>query len=359
VKIIDRYILNKFLGTFFLSLILILSVAIVFDISEKLEDFRKGASFNEIVFDYYLNFLAFYGNTFSSMILFISTIWFSSRMASNTEIVAILTGGVSFRRMLWPYFMGATIVALLSLALNHFIIPKTNVNRLKFEHTYVGNGPQDTYTQNIHRQVAPGVYIYFETYNQDRKSGYHFSAETIRDAHMLSKLSSDFARFDTVQNTWKLDNWNLRLILPDGSEEITKGRQMDTLLPFSPSEVRPRLYTVGMMNTPELLEFIDAEKLRGSENISAYMVELHKRTSWPASTYVLILIAVSLCTRKTRGGLGLNMAIGLMVCALYIFMMQISTTLATKDDFSPFWAVWLPNVVFSFLGIYLYRIAPK
>ena len=209
MKIIDRYILNKFLGTFFLSLILILSVAIVFDISEKLEDFRKGASFHEIVFDYYLNFLAFYGNTFSSMILFISTIWFSSRMAANTEIVAILTGGVSFRRMMWPYFMGATIVASLSLALNHYIIPKTNVDRLKFEHTYVNSNQQETYTQNIHRQIAPGVYIYFETYNQDRKSGYHFSAETINESRLESKLTSDFARFDTTNNRWRLDNWDL------------------------------------------------------------------------------------------------------------------------------------------------------
>lgn len=359
MKLIDRYILRKFLGTFFLSLILILAIAIVFDISEKLKDFRKGATLYEIVFDHYLNFIAFYGNTFSSMIVFISTIWFSSRMAGNTEIVAILTGGVSFRRMMWPYFIGATIVATMSLGLNHFLIPKTNVKRLKFEHTYVGSGLQESYTQNIHRQIAPGVYIYFETYNQERKSGYHFSVETVDSARMTSKLSSDFARFDTTLNMWRLDNWHMRIIAPDGSEQLSNGRQMDTLLPFSPDEVRPRLYTVSMMNTPELLEFIDKEKLRGSENISAYNVELHRRTSGPASTYVLILIAVALCTKKSRGGLGLNMAIGLIICVVYIFMQQISTTLATKDDFSPFWAVWLPNVLFTFLGIYLYRIAPK
>ncbi len=179
MKIIDKYILGKFLATFFVALVLILAVAIVFDVSEKVEDFRKGATWSEILFDYYLNFIAFYGNMFSAMILFISTIWFSSRMASNTEFVAILTGSVSFRRMLLPFFMGATIITIISLGLNHFVIPKTNIKRLKFEHTYVGSGYREVYTKDIHRQIAPGQFVYFETYNQDRQSGYHFTIEEI------------------------------------------------------------------------------------------------------------------------------------------------------------------------------------
>jgi lipopolysaccharide export system permease protein len=359
MKKIDRYILGKFLGTFFLSLVLILSVAIVFDVSEKVEDFRKGATFNEIIFDYYLNFVAYYGNMFSAMIVFISTIWFSSRMTANTEIVAILTGGVSFRRLMYPYFLGALIVSLISLSLNHFVIPKTNIKRLKFEHTYVGSGYQEKYTQNIHRQIAPGRFAYFETFNQDRKSGYHFSFEVIEEGKLMSKLASDFVRYDTTSNKWRLDNWNLRIIHEDGSETITSGRRIDTALNFTPKEVKPRLYTTSMMNTPQLIDFIEKERIRGSENMGAYKIELHKRSSWPASTFVLILIAVSLCTKKTRGGLGLNMAIGLLLCGAYVFMTQISTTLATKDDFSPLLAVWLPNIVFGLIGIYLYRIAPK
>lgn len=359
MKIIDKYILGKFLGTFFTALFLILSIAIVFDVSEKIEDFRKGASYSEILFDYYLNFIAFYGNMFSAMIVFISTIWFTSRLTANTEVVAILTGSVSYKRMMLPFFLGATLVAGISLALNHYVIPKTNIKRLKFEHTYVGSGYNETYAKNIHRQISPGKFAYFETYNQDRQSGYHFTFEVIEDGKLKSKLASDFVRFDTVINKWRLDNWTLRTIAEDGSEAISFGRKLDTSFAFSPTEVTPRLYTTSMMNTPELLDFIDKEKIRGSENMNAYLVELHRRTSWPASTYVLILIAVSLCTKKTRGGLGLNMAIGLVLCLLYVFMMQISTTFASKDTLSPLMAVWLPNFVFAIIGIYLYRIAPK
>ncbi len=359
MKIVDRYILFKFLGNFVVALLLILSIAVVFDVSEKLGDFRTGATMYEIVVHYYVNFIAFYGNMFSAMIVFISTIWFTSRLTANTEVVAILTSGVSFRRMLWPFFLGATVVVTVSLFLNHFIIPKTNVNRIKFEHTYVGNGYQETYSKNIHRQISPGHYTYFETYNQDRQSGYHFTYEVIEDNRLASKLASDFIRFDTLKNNWILDNWTLRIIDLNGTETLTKGRRMDTTFNFSPKEIVPRLYTTSMMNTPRLLEFIDAERIRGSENINAYLVELHRRTSWPMSTYVLILIAVALCTKKNRGGLGLNMAVGLLLCAIYVFMMQVSTTFAAKDSLSPLLAVWLPNFIFLAIGIYLYRIAPK
>jgi lipopolysaccharide export system permease protein len=359
VKIIDKYILGKFLGTFFTALLLIISIAIVFDVSEKVEDFRKGASYSEIFLDYYVNFIAFYGNMFSSMIVFISTIWFTSRMTANTEVVAILTGSVSFKRMMLPYFIGATFIALLSLALNHFIIPKTNIKRLKFEHTYVGSGYNEVYSKNIHRQIAPGEFAYFETFNQDRQSGYHFSYEIIEEGKLKSKLASDFVRFDTVLSKWRLDNWTLRTIAEDGTESISYGRKLDTAFSFSPQEVTPRLYTTSMMNTPELLDFIAVEKLRGSENMNAYLVELHRRTSWPASAFVLILIAVSLSTKKTRGGLGLNMTIGLLLCLIYVFMMQVSTTFAAKDTLSPLTAVWLPNFIFAIIGLYLYRIAPK
>ena len=359
MKILDRYILGKFLGTFFVALGLILAVAIVFDVSEKVEDFRKGATWAEIIFDYYLNFIAFYGNMFSAMILFISTIWFSSRMASNTEIVAILTGSVSFNRMLRPYFIGATIIAIISLGLTHFVIPKTNIKRLKFEHTYVGSGYREVYNKNIHRQIAPGKFAYFETFNQDRQSGYHFTYEIIEDSKLKYKLASDFIRFDTIAQKWRLDNWTIRQIDDEGNEILKYGRRMDTVFAFSPAEVTPRLYTTSMMNTPQLLEFIEKEKIRGSENMSAYKVELHRRTSWPASTFVLILIAVSLCTKKTRGGLGVNMTIGLLLCFTYVFMMQVSTTFASKDSLSPLVAVWIPNIIFAVIGYYLYKIAPK
>lgn len=358
-RIIDRYIIGKFLGTFFLTITLILAIAIVFDISEKIEDFvTKGASAKEIIIDYYVNFVVYYGNLFSSMIVFIATIFFTSRMSGNTEIVAILTGGVSFRRLMWPYFVSATIIAGISFGLGHFVIPKTNVTRIKFQKTYIEMKENDRF-KNIHRQIKPGHIIYFENYNSDRRSGYHFTYEIFKDHQLLYKLKADFIRQDTVTQMWTLDNYSIRRIAEDGSEEIKAGRQMDTVLDFEAKEIVPRLYTIEMMVTPELNDFIEAEKIRGSENVNYYLIEKYRRTSWPVATYVLVLIGVSISSRKKRGGLGLNIAIGLAVCVSYIFFMQISTTFATLGNFSPFWAVWFPNIIFSFVAAYLYYIAPK
>ncbi|MDZ7848557.1 MAG: LptF/LptG family permease [Owenweeksia sp.] len=359
LRTIDRYIIKKFLGTFFLTITLILAIAIVFDISEKIEDFlTRGASFSEIVFDYYFNFIVFYGNLFNSMIVFIAVIFFTSRMTANTEVVAILTGGVSFRRMMWPYFVAATLLAGISYVLGHYVIPISNVERISFQNSYINHHGPDRF-KNIHRQIKPDHIIYFENYNGDRNSGYHFSYEVFEDEVMRSKLKADFIRLDTNTGKWVLDNYSIRILQPDGTEKIRSGRQMDTLLDFKPKEIVPKLYTVEMMKTPELNDFIKKEKLRGSENINFYLIEKYRRTSWPIATYVLTLIGVSISSKKTRGGLGLNIAIGLIICVTYIFFMQISTTFATIGNFSPLLAVWFPNIIFSVVAIYLYYIAPK
>jgi lipopolysaccharide export system permease protein len=359
MKIADWYILRKFLVTFFGALGLILAIAVVFDVSEKIEDFvTKDAPLKGILLDYYLNFVVFYGNLFSSLIVFISTIFFASRMASNTEIVAMLTGGMSFRRLMWPFFMGALIVASMSFLLNHYVIPSTNITRIEFERTYI-KSPESLRFQDIHKQIKPGHYIFMERYTGERKSGYHFTYEVLENNIMQKKLAADFIRYDDEKALWRLDNIKYREIGDDGKQTIRLIRQLDTVLPFLPEEIAPKLYSIEMMTTPQLLDFIEKEKLRGSENINFYLIEKYKRTSWPVSTFILILIAVSLSTKKSRGGIGLNLAIGLAICVIYIFFMQISTTLSTHGTLSAFWSVWIPNVLFLFLGIYLYRIAPK
>ena len=359
LKTLDRYIIGKFLGTFFLTITLILAIAVVFDISEKIEDFiTEGASAREIILDYYLNFVVYYGNLFSSMIVFIAVIFFTSRMTDNTEIVAMLTGGVSFRRLMWPYFISATIIGGISFLLGNYIIPRTNVDRLKFQHTYIDARKSDRF-KNIHRQIKPGHIIYFENYNSSRYSGYHFTYEVFENQVLVSKLKSDFIRLDTATSAWVLDNYSLRTIDEDGKEHIRSGRQLDTVLDFNADEIVPRLYTTEMMTTPELKEFIAKEKIRGSENLNYYLMEEYKRTSWPVATYVLTLIGVSISSRKSRGGLGLNIALGLVVCVSYIFFMQISTTFATVGSLSPLLAVWIPNIIFSIIAVYLYLIAPK
>ncbi len=358
-KIIDRYIIWKFLGTFFLTIALILAIAIVFDISEKIDDFiTRGASTQEIIFDYYLNFLVFYGNLFSSMIVFIATIFFTSRMTSNTEIVAILTGGVSFKRMMFPYFIAATVIAAISFFLSHYVIPYTNIQRLDFQHAYIDK-EQDERFKDIHRQVKPGHVIYFENYNTKRKAGYHFTYEIFEEGRLISKMKADFIRLDTNTNQWILDNFDIRTIDENGKETLKQGQKMATDFSFRAEDIVPRLYTVEMMITPELNEFIEAEKIRGSENVNHYLIQKHQRTSWPFATYILVLIGVSISSRKTRGGLGLNIAIGLILCVTYIFFMQISTTFATVGSMSPLLAVWTPNIIFAGIGAYLYRIAPK
>lgn len=357
--ILDRYIIGKFLSTFFGAITLILMIAVVFDISEKIEDFvSKGASLREIVFDHYLNFLVYYGNLFSSMIVFIATIFFTSKMTSRTEIVAMLTGGMSFRRMLFPYFISATIIAGISLFLSHYIIPRTNETRLNFEWRYIQDKNQERF-QNLHRQILPGHMIFLENYNAKRMSGYHFAYEHFDGQKMLASMKSDFIRFDTVTQQWRLDNVVIRTIDQEGKEDLQLERRVDTALVLKPEELSTIIYNAEMMPTPELNAFIEAEKIRGSENVNYFIIEKYKRSSYPASTYVLVLIALSLSSKKTRGGLGLNIAIGLAICVSYIFFMQISTTFATLGNFHPLLAVWIPNIFFSLLAIYLYARAPK
>lgn len=359
LKIIDRYIVRKFLGTYFLTIALMLSIAVVFDISEKIDDFiEEGATVREIILDYYLNFVIFYGNLFSAMIVFIATIFFTSRMAANTEIVAILTGGVSFRRLMWPYFIAATILAGINFTLSHYIIPATNVDRLEFKQAYIDQN-SDSRFKNIHRQIQPGHIVYFESFNTSRLTGYHFSYEIFKDHELRFKMKSDFIRYDTTSGKWRIDNYVMRHISKDGDETLEQGRRKDTVLQIDPYEIVPKLYTIEMMNTPQLNDFIEEEKMRGSENINYYLIEKHRRTAFPLATYVLVLIGVTLSSQKKRGGIGVNIAAGLLLGVTYIFLMQISTTFSTLGNLSPLLAVWLPNIIFSVIALYMYRIAPK
>ena len=359
MKILDLYILKKFLSTFFVSIGLILMIAVVFDISEKIEDFvNKGAPMKEIIVDHYLNFLVYYGNLFSSMIVFISTIFFTSRMTARTELVAILTGGVSFRRLLFPYFIGATLVAAISFVLSHFVIPTTNENRLAFEWKYIKDKKQERF-QNVHKQLLPGHIAFIANYNANRMSGYQFTYEHFDGNRLIARMESDFIRFDSLTGKWRLDNVVTRLITKEGKESLTIDRRIDTILPIKPSDLSMIVYNAEMMPTPQLNDFIEAEKIRGSENVNYFVIEKYKRTSYPVATYILVLIALSLSSKKSRGGLGLNIAIGLAICVLYIFFMQISTTFATLGNFPPLLAVWIPNILFAGIGVYLYAIAPK
>jgi len=358
MKKIDLYIIRKFLGTFIYAITLIVVLAVIFDISEKIDDFiDKKAPLKEIVFSYYLNFIPYFVNLFSPLFTFIAVIFFTARMAAQTEIVAILSSGISFRRLLLPYFMAATILATLSFCLNNFVIPKSNKTRLQFENTYIKNQYLNS-ARNIHRQISPGVFIYFQSFNNIENIGYKFSLEKINQGKLYYKLMSDHIRWDSISNSWSIENYHIRYI--KGMKEIVEtGARLDTALSFKPEEFGTRINNIETMNYSELREAIEDEKLKGSDLVQFYEIEKYNRISLPFATFVLTLIGVALASRKVRGGIGLHIGAGILISFTFILFMQVSNTFAIYGGVPPYIAVWIPDIVFGLLGIYLLRIAPK
>ena len=358
VKTLDRYIIRKFLGTFFLALTLIMAIAVMFDISEKMDDFiERKAPLGAIVFDYYFNFIPYFANLFAPLFVFISVIFFTARLAANTEVVAILNSGVSFRRMLWPYFLASALLAALSFYFNGWLIPHSNKIKLAFENTYIKK-PVEFNDRNIHRQVAPGEFIYLQSYNNLYNTGYRFSIEKYKDGKRVYFLNSERVRWDSLKAKWTIENYYERTI--NGyHEELRSEKSKDTVLPMKPGDFKQRLNIIEAMDTPALNAFIKDQQSQGVANVNAYLIEKYRRVSIPFSTFILTLMGVSLSSRKVRGGIGLQLGLGITLSFTYIMFMQISTTFATSGNLSPLVAVWLPNIVYAGVGMYLLRIAPK
>lgn len=358
LKTFDYYIIRKFLGTFFYAITLIILIVIIFDLSEKIDDFlEKKAPLQEIVFAYYLNFIPYFVNLFSPLFTFIAVIFFTSRLAFNTEIIAILSSGVSFKRLLLPYLISAVILALVSMYLSNFLIPSANEKRLDFEYTYVKN-PQSFRDRNIHMQIRPGIFIYMESFNTRAQTGVRFSLEKINEGELFYKMQAEKVAWDSILGSWKIQNYYIRTII-DEKESLVFGAEMDTILPLSPKDFMQNLAEMETMKFNELREYIDNERLRGSEHVKFYEVEKHRRMAFPFATLVLTLIGVALSSRKVRGGIGLHLGIGMAISFSYILFMQVSTTFATNGNLHPFLSVWIPNVLFGILGAYLLKVAPK
>jgi lipopolysaccharide export system permease protein len=358
IRIIDKYIIGKFLSTFFLAIVLIMMIVVVFDISERMEDFLlKKPPLKEVVFDFYLNLIPFYANTFSPLFTFIAVIYFTSRMAYRSEIIAILGSGISFRRMLLPYMISAAVLALLSLYLNHYVIPRANGVRLAFEEKYIRNAYENK-DKNIHRQIAPETYIYINGYDHRSQTGNQFSLEKIKNGERYYYLRSETLAWDSTKKEWSLGKYFIRKI--DGMHEVmSQGEKLDTALDFQSSEFGARETKVEAMQTPELNSYIDAETLKGSSMVPFYEVEKHGRTAYPFATFVLTLIGVSVASRRVRGGIGWHIGIGLLISFSYILFMRFSSTFATNGSLSPWIAVWIPNVIFIVLALFMLRAAPK
>lgn len=356
IKKLDWYIIRKFLGTYFFSIAIIMSIAIIFDIQEKLDDFKENnAPLYEIVFHYYLNFIPYFANLFSALFVFVSVIFFTSKMAFSSEIIAILASGVSFNRFLRPYFIAAGILAILSWFLIMYIIPDSNTERLDFEEKYVRRKFRN-YERHIHRQVRPGTYIYMESYNVDQEIGYRFSMEQFEEGRLVSKLLSDYVKWDSTKNKWTAYNINIRTISGD-KETIFRDAKVDTVFYLLPSDFMRRDNYVEKMNIDELNDFIDVQMLQGADNIDLFLIEKYKRWAFPVSTFILTIMGVSIAQRKRRGGIGINIGIGLLLSFTYILFMQISTTFSVNSNVDPLISVWIPNVVYALITLYLYRRA--
>ena len=346
---LDWYIIKKFLGTFFFTLALILLIVIVFDISEKIDDFLESeVTVKSIIMDYYLNFIPYFGNLFSPLFIFISVIFFTSKMANNTEIIAILNSGMSFKRLLKPFIISAFLLGSLSFVLGNFIIPSSNSERINFENKYL-KSKRYSRAKNIHMQIQPGQYIYMESFNSTRNIGYKFTLENFRNGRLSSKLKSDYIQYDTLSSKWTINKYEIREF-SDNGEIISNGARIDTSINLSPYDFIKRKSLVETMNIFELNDYIADEKLKGSEQLVYHQIEKHKRVAFPFASIILTLIAVAIASRKTRGGIGIHLGIGILIAFTYILFMQVSTTFATNSNLHPALAVWIPNLCYMVLA---------
>jgi len=361
LKIIDIYIIRKFLGTFFFSILMIIIIAVVFDFAEKIDDFmEKNAPARAIIFDYYMNFIPYFATIFSPLFVFISVIFFTSRMAVNTEIIAILNSGMSFRRMMWPYFLASFIIAVFTFVLTNFVIPQANLKRIDFENKYyrttrVRRGQ----IVNFHRQVYRNIYMYMERYNPEIQTGINFSLEKFDDSGRLeSKLVATRVTWDTATSKWSAWTYYIR-DLKDGQEVITSGLRIDTTLTITPEDFARDPQYVGTMKYRELNDYIDLLRLQGSDELKLFLVEKQKRFANPFSVFILTLIGVSLSSKKVRGGIGMQVGIGLALSFSYILFMQFASQFSLKGNLDPLIALWIPNILYLFIALFLYRLAPK
>ncbi len=327
--------------------------------AEKIDDFLEhSAPLKAIVFDYYLNFIPYFAYLFTPLFVFIAVIFFTSKMAYQTEIIAILSSGVSFRRLMVPYLLGATIIGVFSFVLGGFIIPPANKVRLDFEKTYIKK-KRETGMNNIHMQIEPGVFVYVSRYSSLREVGDGFSLEKFEDKKLVKKITATSASYDSITGGWKLRQYVSREFQDNNRQVITEGAQLDTILKMKPADFKEERKFYETMSNPELNRFINEQQLRGVGNVEEYLIEKHRRNASPFSAFILSMIGVSLASRKVRGGMGLHIGVGIGLSFSYILFMTVSTTFAVNGNMSPWLAVWMPNFVFAIIAGVLYNKAPK
>lgn len=360
LTIIDWYIIRKFLGTFVYAIVIIITISCIFDLSEHIDDFFEHKTpLHEILIHYYLNFIPYFAIMFSPLIVFIAVIYFTSRLAYNTEIIALLSTGMSFGRILRPYMLSAAAIALFTFMVTNFVLPRSNVVRLNFSEKYFQSGPKVYTERNIHKQLLPGLFVYMESFSTGSNVGYKFSMEKFENGQLKSKLMSDFIRWDSIKGKWTIKNYYIRQF--EGmKEKITQGASLDTTLNMSPADFRVREDTYfETMTLARLNHYISELKLQGSENIVIYQVEKQKRFAFPFATFILTFIGVTLSSRKVKGGIGMHIGAGLGLSFSFIFFMQFSSQFAIAGTLPPTLAAWTPNLLYGIVCVLLYRLAPR
>ncbi len=360
IKKLDRYIMGKFLGTYLFTILLLVVVIIVFDLAEKMKDFIEyHAPVKAIALDYYANFVPFLLNQFSGLITFISVILFTSKMAYQTEIIAILASGVSFKRLLYPYFLSGLIVAAFSLMLNLYIIPESNKNRIEFEILYQRKNKQNLYDPFIYRQVEPGTFVQIRGYSKSSMRADFFVISKYDKGQLVSMLSAERATFNEKTRSWSAPKYMIREFDQSGMETLTKHEKLDTTINLQAEELGRIENHIVTLTSPKLNDFIEEQEAKGSDNLSILKVEKHNRWAYPVSTLILTVIGVSLSSRKVRGGTGFHISVGIALCFSYILFMKMGNEYAKTSSEYVELAVWLPNIIYSFIAYYLYRKAPK
>ncbi|WP_303066401.1 LptF/LptG family permease [Alistipes ihumii] len=359
VKIIDRYIIRKFLGTYVFAIALIIVVVVIFDAAEKIDDFIElKAPLSKIILQYYFNFIPFFINQFSGLFTFIAVIFFTSKMAYQTEIIAILSAGVSFKRLMWPYFLSAAAITLLSLGLNLYVIPAANGERLKFEMNYIKRIKGIKYDQHIYRQIEPGTFIYIRSYSDDKQGASYFALESYEDNAMVSSLEAANVKLDPETGRWTAPR-SIRRTFEGEKETFDNTQPLDTVVNLSTTELGRVEELVKTMNIHQLGRFIAQQKIKGSDMISRFEVERHNRFAYPVSTFILTIIGVSLSSRKVRGGTGLHIGIGIVLAFSFILFSKFAEEFAKGGLLPPYISVWIPNFIYAFIAYYLYKKAPK
>ena len=358
-KILDRYILAKFLGTYAFAIAMITVILVVFDYAERVDDFTETkAPLSAIIFEYYINFIPFFINQFSGLFTFIAVIFFTSKMAYQTEIIAMLSGGMSFLRLMWPYFLGALSITILSLVLNLWVIPESQVAQVDFQQRHFRRNQNTQYDRHIYRQLAPGEFVYVRGYSRSNRAAY-LVLERYEGSLITESLEASDVTVEPKEGRWTAERYLVRRMDAEGNETFEQRRDLDTVINLDVRELGKVDDIVSTMKIGELNEFLRQQRNKGADSINIIAVEQHRRFAYPIATFILTLIGVSLSSRKVRGGTGLHIGIGITLCFTYIMCNRVFEEFAKSGSMPVGLAVWIPNIIFAFIAVYLYRKAPK